>query len=254
VAYAEADLGIVRPFVGFVFGSGDGDPTDNKLHGFTTLPQNEITLITGTPFFDHLDRSTAFQLRDYGCPGLLQGVRTPGAAANGAGPAANPRAIGASVLGAGGVNECAHTTGNPFNDRIGITSHPGIRTTYSNPGTFDIPAGIRLFPLKGHEITGWYVYRAVAKSALLNAAFIVGTDPGFTGRIRKTLYHEVGGFYQWTINPHFDFRLSGNIGIPGGGYRDIGRLADCNPNVAGTQSCSGNDVALHAEARFRARF
>ena len=34
VAYAEADLGIVRPFVGLVYGSGDGDPTDNKLHGF----------------------------------------------------------------------------------------------------------------------------------------------------------------------------------------------------------------------------
>jgi hypothetical protein len=220
VAYAEADLGIVRPFVGFIFGSGDGDPTDNELHGFMTLPQNEITLITGTPFFAHLDPSTAFQLRDYHCPAQLQGpvpgttVRTPGAAANGAGPVGNLSAVGAAVLGSGGTFECAHTTGNPFNDRIGITSHPGIRTTYSNPGTFDIPAGIRLFPIKGHEIVGWYVYRAVARSALLNAAFIVGTDPGFTGRIRKTLYHEVGGFWQWTLNPYFDFRLAGGIGIP----------------------------------------
>ena len=30
VAYAEADLGMVRPFVGLVFGSADGDPTDTQ--------------------------------------------------------------------------------------------------------------------------------------------------------------------------------------------------------------------------------
>src|SRR6266540_649422 len=67
VAYAEADFGIVRPFLGFIYGSGDGDPTDHKLHGFMMLPVNEITLLTGTPFFEHLDTSTAFQKRDYNC-------------------------------------------------------------------------------------------------------------------------------------------------------------------------------------------
>ena len=36
IAYVELDLGIVQPFVGFVYGSGDGDPTDRKLHGFQT--------------------------------------------------------------------------------------------------------------------------------------------------------------------------------------------------------------------------
>jgi len=249
--YVEADLGIARPFIGFIFGSGDGDPRDNKLHGFMTLPQTEITQITGTSFFSHLETSTAFALRDYTCPARSQGTRVAGAN-NGAGPAANPYAVGASVLGS--ANQCAHSTGNPFNDRIGNTSHLGINSTYSNPGTFDIPAGVRLFPIKGHEITGWYVYRAVVKRALLNTAFIVGTDPGFTGSIRKTLYHEVGGFWQWTLNPYFDIRLAGNIGIAGGGYRDLARLADCNLNVAGIQSCSGNDVALAGEARFRARF
>jgi hypothetical protein len=34
IAYAEVDFGIVRPFVGFIFGSGDGDPRDDELHGF----------------------------------------------------------------------------------------------------------------------------------------------------------------------------------------------------------------------------
>src|SRR5262249_18037938 len=148
-----------RPFVGLVYGSGDGDPKDNKLHGFDTLPVGEITLMTGTPYFEHLDFSTNFQKRDYSCPALLQGVRTPGAAANGAGPAGNLSAVGAAIT--AGTFECAHTTGNPFNDRLGGISHPGISITYSNPGTFDIPVGIRTFPLKGHEITGWFVNRQV---------------------------------------------------------------------------------------------
>jgi len=112
---------------------------------------------------------------------------------------------------------------------------------------------VRVFPLKGHEITGWYVSRGVDKRALLNAAFIVGTDPGFTGRIRKALYHEVGGLWMSTLNPYFDIRLSGTIGMPGGGYRDLGHLANCNPSGAFV-SCSAHDVALQGEARFRARF
>ena len=80
-----------------------------------------------------------------------------------------------------------------------------------------------------------------------------GSDPGFTGRIRKTLYHGVGGQWQWTLNPHFDIRLAGEIAIPGDGYKDLGRIADCNPG-AGFRSCGGNELALRAEARFRARF
>src|SRR5215475_1915517 len=111
VAYVEADFGIVRPFAGLVFGSGDGDPTDNKLHGFMTLPVNEITQITGSPFFSQLDTSTAFALRDYSCPALSQGVRTPTTASNLSGPPGNPYAVGAAVLGAGaGTFECSHST------------------------------------------------------------------------------------------------------------------------------------------------
>ena len=255
VAYAEADLGIVRPFVGFIYGSGDGDPTDNKLHGFMTLPTNEITLITGTPFFEHLDPSNAFALRDYSYPARAQGVRTADTL-GGSGIATNRFAVGAAAL--GNAVQGNHTTGNPFNDRIGNTSHLGIATTYSNPGTFVIPVGVRTFPLKGHEITGWFVHRRVEKSALMDRAFIqcpaAVCDPGFHGHIRKALYNEVGGFYQWTLNPYFDIRLSGNIGIPDGGYRDLGRLANCNPSGPLRQGCDGNDIALKGEARFRARF
>src|SRR5215831_17076584 len=34
IAYAEADLGIVRPFVGAIWGTPDKDPTNHKLNGF----------------------------------------------------------------------------------------------------------------------------------------------------------------------------------------------------------------------------
>jgi hypothetical protein len=66
--------------------------------------------------------------------------------------------IGAD-LGAG-FPECSHTVTSPFNDRLGLASHWGIVTALSNPGTFMIPVGLRAFPLKAHEFTGWYLYRA----------------------------------------------------------------------------------------------
>ena len=248
VAYAELDLGVVRPFVGAIFGTGDGDPTDDKLHGFMTLPQREITLLTGTSFFAHLDTSQALQLRDYSCPARAQGLRTAPRAAD---PAT---AVGATVLGSGGGiagTQCSHTTGNPFNDRMGNTSHLGLNSTYSNPGVLVIPAGLRVFPVKGHDLVAWYVYRQMLKTALVEIAFA----PELAGRsIGKTQYHEVGGSWQWTLNPHFDIRLSGNLAIPGGGYKDLARLVDCDPQVAGLQACAGNDIALTGEARFRARF
>ncbi len=242
VAYAEADFGLVRPFVGVVYGSGDGDPTDNQLHGFATLPQREIALITGTPLFAHLETSNAFATRDYACPARLQGMTGNSTIAH----------QGAAVLGSGGGiagTECAHSTGNPLNDRIGNTSHLGLATTYSNPGTILIPVGLRVLPAKGHELAGWFVYRGLAKTDLLNSAFAPQLLAQGRRSIHRSQYYEVGGLYQWTLNPHFDIRISGNIAIPGEGYKDIGRLATC-----GSTSCSGGDLALVGEARFRARF
>jgi hypothetical protein len=242
VAYAEANFGVVRPFVGFIYGSGDGDPRDNKLHGFMTLPERDVSEITGSPFFNHLDTSSAFAKRDYSCPARLQGLATRSTI--------NP---GAGALGNGGI-ECAHSSDQPFNDSIGNTSHLGINSTYSNPGTLNIPVGVRVFPLKGHEITGWYVYRGVAKNQLLTTAFAPELAAQGKTSIGKSLYHEIGGFWQWTLNPYFDIRLSGNIGIAGDGYKDIAQLADCNLTASGLQRCKGDDVALAATARFRARF
>ena len=56
--------------------------------------------------------------------------------------------------------------------------------------------------------------------------------------IGKTIYHGIGGFYQWTLNPYFDIRLAGEILVPGDGYKDIARLANCNFAPGGAfQSC-----------------
>jgi len=64
----------------------------------------------------------------------------------------------------------------------------------------------------------------------------------------------LGGFWQWTLNPYFDIRLAGNVAILGDGFKDLARMADCDQRTAGFQACAGKDVALKAEARFRARF
>jgi hypothetical protein len=245
VAYAEVDLGVVRPYVGFIFGSADGDPTDDELHGFASLPVREITGLTGTTFFAHFDPTQSFGLRDYACPARMQGVRaTP--------PATNPLAIGTAVLGGtagNGFADCSHTVNNPFNDSIGVASHLGLATTYSNPGTILIPMGLKVYPAKDHEFVGWYVYRGMVNTNLLEVAFRPEIQAGRISGISKTEYHEIGSSWQWTLNPYFDIRLSGNIAIPGAGYKDLARLATC-----GARACEGDDLALSGQARFRARF
>jgi hypothetical protein len=57
IAFAEADLGIVRPFAGVFFGTADGDPRDNKLHGFQAQAVNDSTQFADG-IMDHLDKNT----------------------------------------------------------------------------------------------------------------------------------------------------------------------------------------------------
>jgi hypothetical protein len=170
---------------------------------------------------------------------------------NTAGAVTNPQNIGVAVLGTtGGGAECVHSVTNPFNQLIGQTSHLGINSTYSNPGTLVVPVGVKTFPLKGHEITAWYVYRGMLDSSLLEVAFA----PQLQGRkIDKGIYHEVGGYWQWTINPYFDIRLAGSVAYTADGWIDVARLADCNTGT-GVSNCDGKNAALKGEARIRARF
>jgi hypothetical protein len=248
VAYAEVDVGIVKPFVAFVIGTPDSNPTDRHLRGFAPASWQDVTQITGVSWFEHLDTSTNFAGRDYKCPARLQGIRTAPNAASG------PQAIGTQVFTSSTGNECSHTVTNAFNQRIGQRSHQGLFSTFSNPGTLVIAPGVKVYPLKGHELVGWYVYRGMLNSSLLEQAFRVGVDPGFTGKFDLAQVHEIGGEWQWTLNPYFDIRLSGNAAILGEGYKQLAEMADCNLQQPGFQNCTGKTTALKGEVRFRARF
>jgi hypothetical protein len=92
-------------------------------------------------------------------------------------------------------------------------------------------------------------------STLLEVAFAPEIQNGTIRRIRNTLWHEFGGFWMWTLNPHFDIRLAGNIGLADGATNDLARLSDCSPSGSTVRRpCEGQAVALRGEARFRARF
>jgi hypothetical protein len=241
-------LGIAKPFVAFALGTPDDDPTDRHLRGFSNLSWNDLSQITGVSWFEHLDTSTNFAGRDYACPARSQGVRTAANAQTG------PLAIGTQVLGGNGQFQCSHNVTQVFNNNIGNTSHLGISTAYSNPGTLVVSPGVKVYPLKGHEVVGYYAYRAMLHTGLLERAFVVGIDPGFTGKIGKSQIHEVGGYWQWTLNPYFDIRLSGSLGFLADGFKDLAKMADCNLQQAGFQACEGKSTAQKGEVRFRARF
>jgi hypothetical protein len=133
---------------------------------------------------------------------------------------------------------------------LGTTSHLGLFSTYSNPGTRLLTGGLKVSPVKGHELVGWYVFRGMVNTALLETAF----TPELRGKsLRRGQNHEFGGYWMWSLNPYFDIRLAGNIAYLGTGYRDLALLSDCDTRP-GHQACDGKDVALKGEARFRARF
>ena len=253
VGYVELDLGVVRPFLLGAYGTPDSDPTDRQLRGFGDVqPQGDSTQ-WATDMLAHFDRSSAAGgRRDYSCPARLRGVRSEA-------PENNPYAIGTGVTEAGGgprtaaSAECYHGVSNLWNSRLGRASHVGIVTTYSNPGTVMGSVGVRAFPARGHEITGWFTYRGMADSGLLETAFAPEIQAGVIRQIRRDLYYEIGGFWQWTLNPHFDIRLAGNAAVAGDGSRDLAHLADCDPGPA-RRTCQGEGTALRGDVRFRARF
>jgi hypothetical protein len=218
IGEVEANLGKIRPFFAFAIGSGDDDPNDNDLNGFAPLPQREITLTSGQPEFAVLTQSPSWGSRDVGPPAR-------------SGP-----------LGVG--NEFLHSNSNPFNDRIGNGLH-GLNTTYSNPGTFTLVPGVKIFPVKGHEVDLWYAYRAIMESALVEAQ--IGA-----ANVDESMVHEFSVMYTWSINKHFDIRAVGNLSLLASGGQDIAETVICNTATGAT--CKGEDVALRGQVRFRARF
>jgi hypothetical protein len=219
VAYGEARLGVVSPFLGLVYGSGDDDATDTDLNGFMTLPQGEITILASGRL-SHFDRVVAFGSRDLPCPARSTN----------------------SVFGG---SECYHTVGNPFNNRVGNTRHAGITSSHSNPGLILPFGGLHIDPIKGHRITLIYLYRAMVDSQLAEDALGVNVD--------ESQYHEIHGQWFWTINRFFDIRLSGGVVLPGKGAEDIAQtVSACGPTRS--NPCQAEDVALYGEARFRVQF
>jgi len=58
-------------------------------------------------------------------------------------------------------------------------------------GTLVMPVGMKVFPLKGHELTGWYVYRVMTNSTLVEVAFAPELVAQGRSRIGKGVYHYV---------------------------------------------------------------
>ena len=127
VAYAEADLGIVRPFVSALWATGDGDPTDHQLHGFNPYPYNTTIQMTGTSWFAHLDTSNAFSARDYACPARFQGLGVVNVNAPGVASAVNPGAPGipgrsGPVVATSNPTQVVAGQQNPYATGIGVSN------------------------------------------------------------------------------------------------------------------------------------
>jgi hypothetical protein len=217
IGAVEANLGKIRPFFIFALGSGDDDPDDNDLEGFSPLPDNEITLNTTQPEFSVLTRSPSWGARDMGPPARAS-------------------------IGVG--NEFMHTVGGVFSDRL-ANNVSGLDTTYSNPGTFTLVPGIKIFPVKGHELALFYAYRQVMESAPLEA--LVG---GVS--VDEAMTHEVSAFYTWTISKHFNIQAFGTVFFAASGAQDIAETVVCNEATG--ETCKGEDVGLRGSLRFRAQF
>jgi len=84
---------MVRPWIGLIVGSGEGDPTDRTLHGVAPASWQDVTQITGVSWFAHIDTRTNFAGWDSTCPAQSQGVRTAATAVT------CPLAIGTAGLG-----------------------------------------------------------------------------------------------------------------------------------------------------------
>jgi hypothetical protein len=212
---------------------------DNDLEGFFVLPQSDSGVNFTHGDRDHIERAIAVAGRDVTIPARANLNANPG------GPFSAPNPGLQTALQGSGNTEFGHTVGGWFNDRIGRDLHSGVNTAYSNPGVFMPFAGVQIFPLKGHDLTLWYFYRAMADSRIVEQA--AGVD------IDESQYHNLGAAWSWQVNRIFDLRLAGNLTIPGDGSKDIAEQADCSSDP-GFQACDGEDLALWGEFRIRALF
>jgi hypothetical protein len=218
----EANLGKIRPFFAFAIGSGDDDPNDDDLGGFSPLPDNEITLTTTVDAFGVLDRSPSWGARDVGTPAranITQG------------------------------NEFLHTVGGVFSDRA-ANEVSGLDTTYSNPGTLTLVPGVKIFPVKGHELDLFYIYRQVMESAPFEQE--VANRFGISKSVDEAMTHEFSALYTWTISKHFNIQAAGSVFLAASGAQDIAETQICNEATG--ETCKGEDVGFRGSLRFRGQF
>jgi hypothetical protein len=223
IGQVELNLGKIRPFLAVVYGSGDDDTNDGDLEAFNPLPQGEITLTTGSPYFSMFDIASSWGARDVFPPALVN-------------------------LGSG--FEFMHTVGNPWNNRVGNGMHPGVNSAYSNPATQMLAPGTKIALAKGHELELFYIYRRVMDTEVIEQELLA--REGVAVYVVVSMTHELVAAYSWTPNPWFDIRLYGCSIIPSEGVKDIASEQVCD-NATGA-SCEGEDVALRGELRFRFRF
>ena len=227
IGNVELNLGKIRPFLSVVYGSGDDDPDDGDLQGFSPLPQGEITLTTGSPYFSVLTSSRSWGARDTFPPAALN-------------------------LDSG--FEFLHSVGNPWSNRPGNALHPDVDSAYSNPGVLTIAPGVKIALAKAHKFDAYYIYRRVMDTALLEEQLRVQYPDRVVPNIDESMTHELAAVYTWKPSPWFDVRITGLMVIPGEGVKDIASVQNCNPDGVPFESCDGEDIALHGEVRLRARF
>ena len=95
--------------------------------------------------------------------------------------------------------------------RVWVPLAPGDRDYLLEPGDAAGLGGAAVFPARGHEITGWYVYRGMVYANLLEEAFAPEIGDGTIRKIREALYHEFGGFWMWTLNRTLTSALRGAL-------------------------------------------
>jgi hypothetical protein len=241
MASAELDLGKIRPILGIILGSGDDDPTDDSLNGYSQFTTPEVTAVS-----------------------TVVGFEVPGDGWSIDGDFRFDPPAQASIAGSRGSG--FKTSSQVFNHEVGENAHADVQggtspnpawanNPLSNPGTLKVLAGMKFLPLEAHEISLWYVYTAMLEPDLLTRAgeaglpqyreAITGNPIDFSG----SLFHEIGAQWTWSLNKHFQIQPLAFVVIPNQGVKDIASTVAC-----GTQPCEGEDVAIVGRVQFRATF
>jgi hypothetical protein len=241
MAAAEFDLGVIRPIVGVIVGSGDDDPNDDALNGYNQFTTDEVTAVASVTGFEVAGDGWSID-GDYRFDPPAQ---APIAGSRGSGFKGSSQVFMPQL----GENAHADVQG-------GTSDNPAwANNPLSNPGTLKVLAGVKIAPMPAHEVNVWYVYTAMMEPDLLNSASEAGLPQyreAITGNpidFSRSLFHEIGAQWVWSLNKHFQIIPVGLAVIPNQGAQDIASTVAC-----GNQPCEGEDVAIVGAVQLRAIF